>query len=145
MPFCLIFLLKRRRALSKVSPSRTLTSDTVGITSFGPPGGRQEYVRNTVVVAAIVLSHHREPSADRADMAPDGYSAASGEPLRAPRSSGRPIEPPAPRDVPPRRGRSMRTAATAASASARTASPNAAARLCSTIGPARAEPNGTPM
>src|SRR5690349_20114505 len=34
MPFCLIFLLKRRSALSKVSPSRTLTYDTFG---YSPP------------------------------------------------------------------------------------------------------------
>src|ERR1039458_1568865 len=34
MPFCLIFLLNRRSALSKVSPSRTFTSDTVGLPSF---------------------------------------------------------------------------------------------------------------
>jgi hypothetical protein len=32
----LIFLLKRRSALSKVSPSRTLTSDTLEFTSFTP-------------------------------------------------------------------------------------------------------------
>ena len=38
MPFCLIFLLNRRSALSKVSPSRTFTSDTVGthLLSAGP-------------------------------------------------------------------------------------------------------------